>query len=175
MTVACTLMLCYAAVLDDGLLDVSYVMNYPREQVPTLLRELMRGREESDTLEIMDCFGSMRVKWLEVHCADGLQASFTHMHNGSFPSRMPFLNSVENLVHNVKCECHGSCCNTCSLYLQQRLCWQWGSLQLVRHRCGRVVVFGLACCSDLLLQSVVPANLQAHAQDFVSTAYLYSM
>lgn len=73
---ACALMLCYAAVLDDGLLDVSYVMNYPREQVPTLLRELMRGREESDTLEIMDCFGSMRVKWLEVHCADGLQASF---------------------------------------------------------------------------------------------------
>lgn len=69
-------MLRYIAVLDDGLLDVSYVMNYPREQVPNLLRELMRGREESDTLEIMDCFGSMRVKWLEVHCADGLQASF---------------------------------------------------------------------------------------------------
>ena len=73
-------MLRYAAVLDDGLLDVSYVMNYPREQVPTLLRELMRGREESDTLEIMDCFGSMRVKWLEVHCADGLQARFFHSH-----------------------------------------------------------------------------------------------
>ena len=70
------LMIWYAAVLDDGLLDVSYVMNYPQEQVPTLLRELMRGREESDTLEIMDCFGSMRVNWLEVHCADGLQASF---------------------------------------------------------------------------------------------------
>ena len=68
-------MLRYPAVLDDGLLDVSYVMNYPGEQVPTLLRELMRGREESDTLEIMDCFGSMRVEWLEVHCADGLQAS----------------------------------------------------------------------------------------------------
>ncbi|KAL3163388.1 hypothetical protein ABBQ32_009773 [Trebouxia sp. C0010 RCD-2024] len=65
--------LCPYAVLDDGLLDVSYIMNYPGEQVPTLLRELMRGREESDTLEIMDCFGSMRVKWLEVHCADGLQ------------------------------------------------------------------------------------------------------
>ena len=69
------LMLMLSAVLDDGLLDVSYVMNYPGEQVPTLLRELMRGREESDPLELMDCFGSMRVKWLEVHCADGLQAS----------------------------------------------------------------------------------------------------
>ena len=71
-------MLWCAAVLDDGLLDVSYVMNYPREQVPALLRELMRGREDSDTLEIMDCFGSMRVKWLEVHCADGLQVSFSN-------------------------------------------------------------------------------------------------
>ena len=64
---------CAAAVLDDGLLDVAYIMNYPREQVPGLLRELMRGREEGDELELMDCFGSMRVKWLEVHCADGLQ------------------------------------------------------------------------------------------------------
>ena len=85
-TVACMLMVSYAAVLDDGLLDVSYVMNYPREQVPTLLRELMRGREESDTLEIMDCFGSMRVNWLEVHCADGLQASL-------FPSNARFCKS----------------------------------------------------------------------------------
>lgn len=65
--------LCPYAVLDDGLLDVAYIMNYPREQVPGLLRELMRGREEGDELELMDCFGSMRVKWLEVHCADGLQ------------------------------------------------------------------------------------------------------
>ena len=65
--------MCDAAVLDDGLLDVAYVMNYPGEQVPGLLKELMRGREEGDELELMDCFGSMRVKWLEVHCADGLQ------------------------------------------------------------------------------------------------------
>ena len=63
----------HAAVLDDGLLDVAYVMNHPREQVPGLLKELMRGREEDDQLEVMDCFGSMRVEWLEVHCADGLQ------------------------------------------------------------------------------------------------------
>ena len=62
-------------MLDDGLLDVAYVMNYPREQVPNLLMELVRGRDEGDDLELMDCFGSMRVKWLEVHCADGLQAS----------------------------------------------------------------------------------------------------
>ena len=76
------LMQLLSAVLDDGLLDVSYVMNYPGEQVPTLLRELMRGREESDPLELMDCFGSMRVKWLEVHCADGLQASTSlHCHD----------------------------------------------------------------------------------------------
>ena len=88
------LMVSYAAVLDDGLLDVSYVMNYPREQVPTLLRELMRGREESDTLEIMDCFGSMRVNWLEVHCADGLQASL-------FPS-----NALVLLSHCISLICH---------------------------------------------------------------------
>ncbi len=68
---------CNAAVLDDGLLDVAYVMNYPREQVPGLLKELMRGRDEGDELEVMDCFGSMRVKWLEVHCADGLQVQST--------------------------------------------------------------------------------------------------
>ena len=68
---------CAAVVLDDGLLDVAYIMNYPREQVPGLLRELMRGREEGDELEVMDCFGSMRVKWLEVHCADGLQVGHT--------------------------------------------------------------------------------------------------
>lgn len=64
---------CAFAVLDDGLLDVSYVMNYPQQQVPGLLKELMRGREEDDAMELMDSFGSMRVKWLEVHCADGLQ------------------------------------------------------------------------------------------------------
>ena len=61
------------AVLDDGLLDVAYIMNYPREQVPGLLMELVRGRDEGDNLELMDCFGSMRVQWLEVHCAAGLQ------------------------------------------------------------------------------------------------------
>lgn len=83
-------MWCAAAVLDDGLLDVAYVMNYPREQVPGLLRELMRGREEGDELEVMDCFGSMRVKWLEVHCADGLQVghscSVPYMHTLLYPT-----------------------------------------------------------------------------------------
>ena len=48
-------------------------MNYPQQQVPGLLKELMRGRDEDDALELMDSFGSMRVPWLEVHCADGLQ------------------------------------------------------------------------------------------------------
>ena len=62
-------------MLDDGLLDVSYIMNYPQQQVPGLLKELMRGRDEDDTLELMDSFGSMRVPWLEVHCADGLQVT----------------------------------------------------------------------------------------------------
>ena len=61
------------------MLDVGYVMNYPGEQVPGLLKELMRGREEEDQLELMDCFGSMRVKWLEVHCADGLQVRHRFM------------------------------------------------------------------------------------------------
>ena len=35
--------LLHAAVLDDGLQDVAYVVNYPREPVPGLLKELMRG------------------------------------------------------------------------------------------------------------------------------------
>ena len=67
-------------MLDDGLLDVAYVMNYPGEQVPNLLTEIVRGRDEGDDLELMDCFGSMRVKWLEVHCADGLQVRSAYMH-----------------------------------------------------------------------------------------------
>ena len=56
-------------------MDVSYIMNYPQQQVPGLLKELMRGRDEDDTLELMDSFGSMRVPWLEVHCADGMQVT----------------------------------------------------------------------------------------------------
>lgn len=104
-----------AAVLDDGLLDVSYIMNYPGEQVPTLLRELMRGREESDTLEIMDCFGSMRVKWLEVHCADGLQAKLLWCMCPCV--KVMHLPNVHMM--RMACVCV-SCCYSCLAYVWRR-------------------------------------------------------
>ncbi|KAL3131937.1 hypothetical protein ABBQ38_007634 [Trebouxia sp. C0009 RCD-2024] len=102
-------------LLDDGLLDVSYIMNYPGEQVPTLLRELMRGREESDTLEIMDCFGSMRVKWLEVHCADGLQAKLLWCMCPCV--KVMHLPNVHMM--RMACVCV-SCCYSCLAYVWRR-------------------------------------------------------
>ena len=58
------------AVVDDGHLDVSYVMNIPVDEIPDLLGRI---GQTLDTGELLDCFGSMRVKSLVVHCPDGLQ------------------------------------------------------------------------------------------------------
>ena len=60
-------------MLDDGLLDVSYVVDFPASEIPSLVSML---RPEVG-LEALQSFGSMRVPWLEVSCSDGLQVCST--------------------------------------------------------------------------------------------------
>ncbi len=108
-------------------------MNYPREQVPGLLRELMRGREEGDELEVMDCFGSMRVKWLEVHCADGLQV-------GLYPACTHYCTNY--CGHYCTHCCTRYCTHYYSDYIQPlslcRGCCDHDSAEwLVKHLCRR--------------------------------------
>ena len=63
--------LCPDAILDDGLLDVSYVLNMPPDKVPSLLAGMINdGQSVSD---MPDVFGTLRCEWLEVDCPDGLQ------------------------------------------------------------------------------------------------------
>lgn len=57
-------------MLDDGHLDVAYVMNIPMEDIPDVLA---RMGQTLDSSEMLDCFGSMRVSSLTVDCPDGLQ------------------------------------------------------------------------------------------------------
>lgn len=59
------------AVLDDGYLDVSYVMNIDSSQIPELVKGL---GDLQKTGELLDAFGTMRVSELEVQCPEGLQA-----------------------------------------------------------------------------------------------------
>ena len=132
------------------MLDVSYIMNYPGEQVPTLLKELMRGREESDTLEIMDCFGSMRVKWLEVHCADGLQASFWCMcacivdpcaQTAAFAS-VAFCTPLVHL-HDVQLQCDSCVCKLLPRLLDRSV--ELPMLPMCNTLCK---VYGVGTCCD---------------------------
>ncbi|KAK9868763.1 hypothetical protein WJX84_009994 [Apatococcus fuscideae] len=55
-----------------ALLDVSYIMNIPLEEIPDVLA---RMGQTLDSGEMLDCFGSMRVKSLVVDCPDGLQVN----------------------------------------------------------------------------------------------------
>ncbi|KAK9807361.1 hypothetical protein WJX73_006241 [Symbiochloris irregularis] len=64
--------LCSKAALNDGLLDVAYIMNPPPERIPELLGAL--GNQE-ELERIGDFFGSLRVPSLEVQCKDGLQVN----------------------------------------------------------------------------------------------------
>ena len=58
------------AVLHDGLLDVAYIMDLPTERIPEVLGSFANP---ADLERQADCFGSMRVPWLEVECQDGMQ------------------------------------------------------------------------------------------------------
>ena len=58
-----------AAVLDDGMLDVSYVIDFPASDIPNLVNSLRPDMG----LEGLKSFGTMRVPWLEVSCKEGLQ------------------------------------------------------------------------------------------------------
>lgn len=62
--------MCGLAVIDDGLLDVSYLLNCPAERVGKLLQGL---RKHGNLGGALNFFGSMRVPWLEVRSPDKLQ------------------------------------------------------------------------------------------------------
>ncbi|KAK9822273.1 hypothetical protein WJX74_002034 [Apatococcus lobatus] len=62
--------LCPGAVLDDGYLDVSYVLNVSPQQIPGVLKDLTNMK---DAAKLKDTFHSMRVSSLDVECPDGLQ------------------------------------------------------------------------------------------------------
>ena len=59
-----------SAVLDDGYLDVSYVLNVSPQQIPGVLKDLTNMK---DAAKLKDTFHSMRVQSLDVECPDGLQ------------------------------------------------------------------------------------------------------
>lgn len=61
--------LCPDALLDDGLLDVTYVLNIG---VDKLLADFFGGGSNG-TEEAPDAIGTLRCKWLELDCEDGLQ------------------------------------------------------------------------------------------------------
>lgn len=59
--------LCPDAQVDDGLLDVTYVINPPLQQIPNILGDLANDKRLDGPK------GSIRCKWLEVVCPDELQ------------------------------------------------------------------------------------------------------
>lgn len=63
--------LCPDALIDDGLLDVSYVMNVSPDKIGPILGNLLDG--SSSVTDMKDVFGSLRCDWLEVDCPDELQ------------------------------------------------------------------------------------------------------
>lgn len=63
--------LCPDALIDDGLLDVSYVMNVSPDKIGPILGNLLDG--SSTVTDMKDVFGSLRCDWLEVDCPEELQ------------------------------------------------------------------------------------------------------
>lgn len=67
--------LCPDALIDDGLLDVSYVMNVSPDKIAPIMGNLLDG--SSSVTDMKDVFGSLRCNWLEVDCPEELQVCFT--------------------------------------------------------------------------------------------------
>jgi len=57
--------------MDDGLLDVSYIINPSLDQIPTIMGNLLDG--SSSISDMKEVFGTLRCDWLEVDCPDELQ------------------------------------------------------------------------------------------------------
>lgn len=63
--------LCPDAIVDDGLLDVSYVMNVSPDKIGPIMGKLVDG--DSSVSDLKDVLGNLRCDWLEVDCPDELQ------------------------------------------------------------------------------------------------------
>jgi diacylglycerol kinase family enzyme len=63
--------LCPDAMVDDGLLDVSYVVNPSIDQIPSIMGNLLDG--SSSISDMKEIFGNLRCEWLEIDCSDELQ------------------------------------------------------------------------------------------------------
>mmetsp|Transcript_9136 Transcript_9136/g.27450 ORF Transcript_9136/g.27450 Transcript_9136/m.27450 type:complete len:189 (+) Transcript_9136:985-1551(+) len=59
--------LCPDAQVDDGMLDVTYIINPPLTQIPTILGDLQNDKRLDGPR------GQIRCSWLEVDCPDELQ------------------------------------------------------------------------------------------------------
>jgi diacylglycerol kinase family enzyme len=65
--------LCPDAIIDDGLLDVSYIINPSLDQIPNIMGNLLDG--SSSMSDMKELFGTLRCNWLEVDCPDELQVN----------------------------------------------------------------------------------------------------
>ena len=63
--------LCPDAIMDDGLLDVSYIINPSLDQIPSIMGNLLDG--SSSISDMKEVVGTLRCSWLEVDCPDELQ------------------------------------------------------------------------------------------------------
>lgn len=67
-------------MIDDGLMDVSYIVNPSIDQIPSIMGNLLDG--SSSISDMKDIFGTLRCNWLEVDCPDELQVrgSYVKVH-----------------------------------------------------------------------------------------------
>lgn len=107
-------MLCFA-VLNDGLLDVSYVMNLPAERIPEVLGSIGQPSDQHSA-QIQDCWGSLRVPSLEVSCKEGLQVT------GATPCFAVKGASLSSLV--VKPLPESACSKKCSICSCTKHAWR---------------------------------------------------
>ena len=61
--------------MDDGLLDVSYIINPSLDQIPSIMGNLLDG--SSSISDMKEVVGTLRCSWLEVDCPDELQVGLT--------------------------------------------------------------------------------------------------
>ena len=65
--------LCPDAIMDDGLLDVTYALNVSPDKIPDIMGCLFNP--EKGMSEMPEVFGQLRTDWLEIDCPDELQVT----------------------------------------------------------------------------------------------------